>query len=258
MLRFSWRVVVRFLGYLRRGLSIFVFLLMLAFTIASHTVETVSDVVTSSIEVVTGTTTLLSDAISERNAARQKVSAKKKELKNTRASLKEQKRHVSELKNQNAKLRKAQLIEIDGKRIKPSEAVNNTVQKVQSRTKKVAATNVASTFGEGIPFYGLGVITAATAYEMWGACENMRELQKLQKAMNPGQSSDEAVTEVCGLKVDVPTKQEIWDKVKGSPEAAWDLAADSLEGTSDWAQELDAPDFSGFREATVRWFSNLL
>lgn len=147
MLRFSWRVVVRFLGYLRRGLSIFVFLVMLAFTIASHTVETVSDVVTSSIEVVTGTTTLLSDAISERNAARQKVSAKEKELKNTRASLKEQKRHVSELKNQNAKLRKAQLIEIDGKRIKPSEAVNNTVQKVQSRTKKVAATNVASTFG---------------------------------------------------------------------------------------------------------------
>jgi myosin heavy subunit len=273
---------------------------MLAFTVASHTVQAVSDLVMNSIEAVMGTTTLVSNAISSRDAARNKVSAQEKELdtararltaqekrvseleaKNTklqtaslaardrisaqekeldtaRARLTAQEKRVSELKVKNTKLQKTAFVEFDGKRMKSSEAVNSTIQSVQSRTKKVAATNVASTFGEGIPFYGIGIITAATAYEIWGACENMKELHRLQKAMNPARASDDLVTEVCGLEFELPTKQEIWDKVKGSPGAAWELSANALEGTSDWARELEAPDFSGLWQGIVRWFSDLM
>jgi hypothetical protein len=231
---------------------------MLAFTVASHTVQAVSDFVTNSIEVVMGTTMLVSDAISSRNAARNKASAKEKKLDTARARLTIQENRVSELEAKTKKLQKTAFVEFDGKRMKSSEAVNSTIQSVQSRTKKVAATNVASTFGEGIPFYGIGIITAATAYEIWGACENMKELQRLQEAMNPARASDDAVTKVCGSAIEVPTKQEIWDKVTGSPGAAWELSANALEGTSDWARELKAPDFSGLWQGTVRWFSDLM
>jgi hypothetical protein len=240
MLRIIWQVTVRFIGKLRRGLSVIVFLLMLAFTVASHTVQAVSDFVTNSIEVVMGTTTLVSDAISGRNAARKKVSAQEKRILN--------------LKAENAKLQRTSLIELDGRPMKSSDAVNQTVQKVQGRTKRVASANVASAFGESIPFYGIGIIAAATTYELYSACETMQDLHDLQEAINPALASEAERDYVCGLPK--PTTEELIKAFKNSPQTAWQGAVSALNRTSDWASGLEAPDFSGSWTRAVEWFAN--
>jgi hypothetical protein len=100
-----------------------------------------------------------------------------------------------------------------------SEAVEETTQRVTKRTTAGATRNVAATFGEAIPVIGVGVVVAATAWELKDACDTMKDLHELEVALDPTKASDASVQEVCGMKV--PSKEEIWEKVKASPGEAW-------------------------------------
>jgi hypothetical protein len=85
---------------------------------------------------------------------------------------------------------------------------------------------VAATFGESIPVIGVGVVVAATAWELKDACDTMKDLHELEVALDPAKAKDASVQEVCGLRV--PSKEEIWEKVKSSPGAAWQMAKDAM------------------------------
>jgi len=119
------------------------------------------------------------------------------------------------------------------------------MESVSSRTKSAAATNTAAMVGEAIPFYGIGVIVAATGYELHVACSNMKDMAELA-ALFDDQNSQETLSEdkavVCGTQV--PTKEEVWAAVKASPGSAWEKSASALGNSRDWAVSLEAPDFS--------------
>jgi hypothetical protein len=106
------------------------------------------------------------------------------------------------------------------------EAVADTTERVSRRAAVGASRNVAATFGEAVPVVGIGVVVAATVWELTDACETMKDLQALEVAMDPGKAQADDVTEVCGLTV--PSKEEIWAKVKASPGEAWAKAKEAM------------------------------
>ena len=50
--------------------------------------------------------------------------------------------------------------------------------RLATRTKRVAAASVAAIPGEAIPLLGIGILVAGTAYELYEACESMRDLEE--------------------------------------------------------------------------------
>lgn len=128
-------------------------------------------------------------------------------------------------------------VTIKGQKRLISEAVKETTGRVARRTTAGASRNVASTFGEAIPVVGIAVVVGATALELKDACDTMTDLHELELAIDPSKANAEEVSEVCGLKV--PTKEEIWTKVKASPGEAWAKAKAAMPDLP------EMPDMSG-------------
>ena len=53
--------------------------------------------------------------------------------------------------------------------------------RLTSRTKRVAAKSIAAIPAESIPFIGVAVLIADTGYELYAACETVRELDQLHE-----------------------------------------------------------------------------
>ena len=74
--------------------------------------------------------------------------------------------------------------------------------RLANRTKRVAAASVATIPAEAVPFLGVGVLVAGTAYELYEACESLRDLDELYVSLEmedavPG----DVVTEVCEARL---------------------------------------------------------
>ena len=121
-------------------------------------------------------------------------------------------------------------MEVDwkGKKTTLKAAVFDVTKSVKKRTGKVAATNSASIFGEGIPFFGVGIIVASLGYELKTACDTMREMDDLEKLLDPDALVTDEADKVCGMKI--PTKEEVWQKIKDSPQTAWSSAIAAYDG----------------------------
>lgn len=116
-----------------------------------------------------------------------------------------------------------------GMRTAARDAVRDTARRVSRRTVNSTARSIASMAGEGLPAIGIGVIVAATAWELKDACELMGEMRELDAAFNPDDPiSDD---EVCGMKV--PTRGELWAMILESPGSAWHTARQMYEGLPD-------------------------
>lgn len=83
-----------------------------------------------------------------------------------------------------------------------------------------------ATFGEAWPVAGVAVVATATTLELYDACVIMRDLHELDVAFNPEAAFGVDAQAVCGTQV--PSKEEIWAKVKSSPVEAWAMAADAI------------------------------
>lgn len=188
-LRTSWRVLV-----------VIVFLLSLGFNVATAAVGLTYSVAASVVEAVTGLPH--PGSVRSREKAAQEVAAELIELKKPKKVL------------------------LEGVEVTVPEAVARATNRVKGRTAKVASADMAATFGQSIPWIGIGVVVAATTYDLKTACDTMGDMHALEVAFNPEAASDPAVKEVCGFKV--PSKEEIWEKVKASPGKAWDMAKDAM------------------------------
>jgi hypothetical protein len=60
--------------------------------------------------------------------------------------------------------------------IKRKAATRKFGTRLTSRTKRVAAKSIAAIPAESIPFIGVAVLVADTGYELYAACETVREL----------------------------------------------------------------------------------
>lgn len=137
------------------------------------------------------------------------------------ATKKKEKKLLGEI----AELRRGNIVTYRGNQRLIQHAVSDTVSRVSSRTAIGASRNLAATLGEAVPVAGTAVIVAATAIELKDACAIMQDLHELDVAFNPENDFGPDATEVCGMKV--PTADELWQTVKASPGAAWEVARSS-------------------------------
>lgn len=120
---------------------------------------------------------------------------------------------------------------VDGVEMTAEAAAIKITGRVKTRTASLATTNLGATFGQAIPWIGVGVVVAATAYELKSACNTMKDMHALEMALNPLAVDDPEVAKVCGIRV--PTKEEVWKAIKESPGEALQRAVNAFAALPD-------------------------
>lgn len=225
-----------------RILAVFLFL---GFFVASHTITALAAITSTAISAVAGTT---STVMGRSKAKTFDLNAQNTQL---RADLDIEKRRSANLVAENARIRQADAVTFRGRTTTTKEATRDVLDRTMTRTKRSALANVSSIPGESIPFYGIAIVVAATAYELKAACDNMTDLYDLQVALDPGMARSDDKIAVCALQI--PTKEEVWIGVKKSPQAAWNTSIATLESVADSVNALNTPDFGGMWQRFSHW-----
>ena len=118
-----------------------------------------------------------------------------------------------------ARLNESRVIAYRGRQTTAAGAAADTADRLRRRAGIAVGRNVGAMFGEAIPFYGVAVIAAATAWEVKDMCDMMGDIYALEVALNPSVAVPPDRTEACGIQV--PTTAEIWSEIKRSPGAVW-------------------------------------
>jgi hypothetical protein len=70
--------------------------------------------------------------------------------------------------------------------------------RLASRTRRVAAKSIAAIPAESIPFIGVAVLIAETGYELYAACETVKDLDPLYSDLGMAdETSDDVMHSVC-------------------------------------------------------------
>ncbi|MDS9467089.1 hypothetical protein RGQ15_05805 [Paracoccus sp. MBLB3053] len=225
------RLILRTVGGLWSLVMILLMVTSLALSVAMTLVPQVLGAVASVVEAVTGRRSVVTETHAREARLNERIARQGADLDAERAARRAETRALRAQLADNT-------VQYRGRRIAMREAVHDTAERVSRRTGAAAARNVGSTFGEALPVIGVGVIAAATAWELHDACALMQEMRELDAAFNP----DEPVTEdeVCGISP--PSRDEVWQAVKTSPAAAWhgaqglydDLPEVSISASYDW------------------------
>ncbi len=94
--------------------------------------------------------------------------------------------------------------------VKRKAAIRKFGTRLASRIKRVAAKSIAAIPAESIPLIGVAVLIADTGYELYAACESIRDLDELYTEMGmAGEVPDDAVHSVCDPEL--PDAGEVWD-----------------------------------------------
>lgn len=81
---------------------------------------------------------------------------------------------------------------------KRSTAVRGFGRKLTARTKRVAARGIAAIPAESLPYLGAAVVVSSMVYELFEACETLRELDTLYANLGVGESvSKDAMSSLC-------------------------------------------------------------
>lgn len=226
------RFFLRTLGGLWSALMILVTLASLALSVAMVLFPAVLGAVASGVEALTGRRTVVAEARARETRLIADLDAERAARRSETAALRR------ELAQQSVPYR--------GSRIAMREAVHDTAERVSRRTSVAVARTLGSTVGEALPVMGVGVVVAATAWELRDSCALMKDMRALDAAFNPGDPIRD--DEICGIQP--PTRAEVWQAVKSSPAAAWDKAR-GLYG--------DLPDISvsASYDWTLAWLSGI-
>ena len=115
-----------------------------------------------------------------------------------------------------------------------SDVVSDTSSRIAKRTFRIANVSASSLVAGSIPFFGVAAGVAATTYEIDQACDTLEDLRALELALNPTAEKLEAGEQYC--KVSIPTREEVWAKVRSAPGEAW-------EGVQQYVPELPQVNF---------------
>jgi hypothetical protein len=81
-----------------------------------------------------------------------------------------------------------------------------------AKTKRVAAKSIAAIPAEYIPFIGVAVLIADTGYEVYAACETVRDLGQLYSDLGMAdEMGDDVMHSVCDPEL--PDAGEVWNGV---------------------------------------------
>lgn len=235
-----------------RFLSVLMLIFSLGLNIAFFVGGTIYAAASSAFDAVTGlksVATRHSDEVTDFSKRINTERRLKHELQSKVAGLSEnlriEKQASRQLRN---KLDEATLgvIAYRGSKVTAARAVADTRGRIAKRASVSATRNVGSMFGEAVPWIGTSVIVGVTAMELYDLCEMTRDMNELHRAFDPDVTLSEDKNEVCGMRV--PTKEEVWQEAKSSPQNAWNgtkkvwrSAADTMPSLEE-VQAFDLPD----------------
>lgn len=74
--------------------------------------------------------------------------------------------------------------------------------RLAARTRRVAAASIAALPGEMLPVVGVSILIAGTAYELYEACESLRDLDELYRGLGlEDEVPDEVLSAVCEVEL---------------------------------------------------------
>jgi len=100
-------------------------------------------------------------------------------------------------------------------------------RRLASRTKRVAAKSIAAIPAESIPFIGVAVLIADTGYELYAACETVRDLDQLYSQLGMDEEAPENMMHsVCDP--DLPRPGEVWGGVVENMDQWWESLMEAV------------------------------
>ena len=93
--------------------------------------------------------------------------------------------------------------------VKRKAATRRFGTRLTTRTKRVAAKSIAAIPAEAVPFLGVAVIIADTGYEIYAACQTIKDLDELYSQIGMGdETPDDALHTACNPQL--PDAGEVW------------------------------------------------
>ena len=94
--------------------------------------------------------------------------------------------------------------------------------RLANRTKRVAAKSLAAIPAESIPILGIGILIADTGYELYAACETLRDVNQLYLDLGVNDRvTDDSLQQVCNP--DLPDSEQVWADVMDNASQWWEI-----------------------------------
>ena len=91
----------------------------------------------------------------------------------------------------------------------------------------MAAKSIAAIPAESIPFIGVAVLIADTGYELYAACETVKDLDQLYSDLGmKDESRDDVMHSVC--QPELPEAVEIWGGVVENLDQWWESLVEAV------------------------------
>ena len=116
--------------------------------------------------------------------------------------------------------------------------------KLSKRLAKRAAIKLGSASGKAVPFLGIALVAGGVTWAIYEICEDLKELNELEKAFDPFAIFKTEEDKVCGLPV--PTEAQIRETVLKSPELVWNQARDimpNIQSTASFESKILDPKY---------------
>ena len=149
----------------------------------------------------------------------------------------------------------SQVVSYRGQRMAVSEAVGETADRISNRARISATREIGSMAGEALPWVGTAVIVGVTALELKDLCDTITDMNELKRAFDPSLAPDENQQTVCSMEV--PSREELWEAVRSSPQRSWELAASYTPSMED-IRNMEMPDidWAAYRSAAGQSLAN--
>ena len=107
-------------------------------------------------------------------------------------------------------------VNFKGKKVTVAKAVGSTTSGIKRRSVKTAAKSVGAMAFEATPLIGAAAIVGVTTWELKDLCETAKDMDALNRALNPDEMTNNSQTSVCSIVV--PTREELQEKVSKQTE----------------------------------------
>ena len=95
---------------------------------------------------------------------------------------------------------------------KRKKATRRFGTRLANRTKRVAAKSITAIPAESIPLIGVAVIIADTGYELYAACETVKDLDQLYADLGMAdETPDDIMHSVCDPEL--PDTEQVWEAI---------------------------------------------
>ena len=111
-------------------------------------------------------------------------------------------------------------VNFKGEKVTVAEAVGSTANGVKRRAAKTAAKSVSAMAFEAAPFIGTTAIVGVTLWELNDLCETAKDMDALNRALNPDETPSEERTSVCSVKV--PSVSELKESLSNQTQNSVD------------------------------------